>query len=61
VHTISRSRIDVLIFHCRLKIKLKSRNFYTEHDFKDAFKILQKHWERFIRAEEDNFESDGSQ
>jgi hypothetical protein len=59
----------------RLKIKLRGRHFdtievieaesqaalntLTEHDFQDAFKILQKLWEKCIRAEEDYFEGDG--
>jgi hypothetical protein len=60
----------------QLKIKLKGRNFYTievieaesqavlnltEHNFQDAFKRLQKRWERCILAEEDYFEGDGGQ
>jgi hypothetical protein len=59
----------------RLKIKLKGSYFdtieaieaesravlntLTEHDFQDAFKKLQKSWERCIRAEGDHFECDG--
>jgi hypothetical protein len=61
----------------RLKIKLKCRHFdtievveaesqamqntLTEHDFQDAFKKWQTHWERCIRAEGDYFEGDGGQ
>jgi hypothetical protein len=60
-----------------LKIKLKGCRFYvtevieaesqavlntlTEHDFQDAFKKRQKHWERCILAEGDYFEGDGGQ
>jgi hypothetical protein len=59
----------------QLKIKLKGRrldttevieaklqavlNTLTEHDFQDAFKKWQTHWEWCIRAEEDYFEGDG--
>jgi hypothetical protein len=60
-----------------LKIKLKGHHFDTnevieaesqtvlntlrEHDFQDAFKKLQKHWEGCICVEEDYFKGDGSQ
>jgi hypothetical protein len=60
-----------------LKIKLKGHHFnttevieaesqavlntLTEHDFQDAFKKWQKHWERCIRAERDYFEGDDDQ
>jgi hypothetical protein len=36
-------------------------NTLTEHDFPDAFKKWQKHWEWCIRAEGDYFEGDGGQ
>jgi hypothetical protein len=58
----------------RLKMKLRGRHFntveviesepwavlntLTEHDFLDAFKKLQKHWEWCIRTEGDCFEGD---
>jgi hypothetical protein len=45
-------------------IKAKSQdvlNAPTEHDFHDAFKKWQKHWERCLRAEEGYFEVDGGQ
>jgi hypothetical protein len=58
-----------------MKIKLKGRHFdilmeaesqavlntVTEHAFQDAFKKLQKEWERCIRAEWDYIEGDGGQ
>jgi hypothetical protein len=60
-----------------LKIKLKGRHFDTievveaelqavlntlsEHNFQDAFKKMQKHWEWCICAEGDYFEFDGGQ
>jgi hypothetical protein len=59
----------------RLKTKLKGRHFETieviqaesqavlstlrEHDFQDAFKKLQKHWEQCICTDGDYFEGDG--
>jgi hypothetical protein len=36
-------------------------NTLTEHDFQDAFKKWQKHWEQCIRVEGDYFEGDGGQ
>jgi hypothetical protein len=36
-------------------------NILREHNFQDAFKKWQKHWEYWIYAEVDYFESDGSQ
>jgi hypothetical protein len=36
-------------------------NTLTEHDFQDAFKKWQKHWEWCICAEGDYFEGDGGQ
>jgi hypothetical protein len=61
----------------RLNIKLKGSHFdtteaikvesqavlntLTEHDFQDAFKKGQKHWEQCILAEGDYFEGDGGQ
>jgi hypothetical protein len=61
----------------QLKIKLKCRRFdtievieaesqevlntLTEHDFQDAFKKWQKHWEWFISAEGDYFKGDSGQ
>jgi hypothetical protein len=58
-----------------LKIKLKGHHFnttevieaelhmalntLTEHDFPDAFKTRQKHWECYIYVEWDYFEGDG--
>jgi hypothetical protein len=33
-------------------------NTLTEHDFQDAFKKLQKRWERCIRVEGEYFEGD---
>jgi hypothetical protein len=60
-----------------LKIKLKGRysdttavitaesqavlNTLTEHDFQDAFKKWQKHWEQYICTEREYFEDDGGQ
>jgi hypothetical protein len=60
-----------------LKIKLKGYRFdttavikaesqvvlntLTEHEFQDAFKKWQNHWQRCIRAVEDKFEGDGGQ
>jgi hypothetical protein len=38
----------------------KVLNTPTEHDFQNAFKKLQKHWELCIRAERDCFEGDGA-
>jgi hypothetical protein len=34
-------------------------NTLTEHNFQDAFKKWQKHWEQCIHAEGDYFEGDG--
>jgi hypothetical protein len=34
-------------------------SIFTEHDFQDAFKTLQKLWERFMCAKGDYFEGDG--
>jgi hypothetical protein len=61
----------------RLKIKLKGRHFNTieviktksqavwntprKHDFQNAFKKWQKHWERCIHSEGDYFDGDGGQ
>jgi hypothetical protein len=61
----------------QLKIKLKGHRFdtievieaesqvvfntLTEHEFQDAFKKWQKHWERCICAEGDYFEGEGGQ
>jgi histone-lysine N-methyltransferase SETMAR len=61
----------------QLKIKLKGHRFdtievieaesqavpntLTEHDFQDALKKWQKHWEQCIHAEEGYFEGDGGQ
>jgi hypothetical protein len=58
-----------------IEIKLKGRNYdttevseaelqavlntLTEHDFRNAFKKMQKRFERFIRAEEDCLGGDG--
>jgi hypothetical protein len=36
-------------------------NTFTEHDFQDAFKKWQKHWEWCIHAYGDYFEGDGGQ
>jgi hypothetical protein len=36
-------------------------NTLTEHDFQDAFKKWQKHWEWCIGAEGDYFKGDGGQ
>jgi hypothetical protein len=36
-------------------------NTLTEHDFQDAFKKWQKHWEQCIGAEGDPFEGHGGQ
>jgi hypothetical protein len=36
-------------------------NALTEHDFHNAFKIWQKHWERCLCVEEGYFEVDGDQ
>jgi hypothetical protein len=36
-------------------------NAFTEHDIQDSFKKLQKHWERCIHVEGDNFEGDGEE
>jgi hypothetical protein len=36
-------------------------NSLTEHDFQDAFKKLQKLWERCIPAGRDYIEGDGGQ
>jgi hypothetical protein len=36
-------------------------NTLTEHDFQDAFKKWQKHWEWCICAKGDSFEGDGGQ
>jgi hypothetical protein len=36
-------------------------NTLTEHNFRDAFKKWQKHWEWWIHAEGDYFEADGGQ
>jgi hypothetical protein len=35
-------------------------NTLTEHDFQDAFKILQRCWEQLICMEGDYLEGDGS-
>jgi hypothetical protein len=36
-------------------------NILTEHDFQDAFRKCQKHWERCINAEGNYFECDSGQ
>jgi hypothetical protein len=36
-------------------------NTLTEHDFQDAFKKWQKHWERCISVEGNYFKGDGGQ
>jgi hypothetical protein len=50
--------------HTTEVIKAESQallNTLTEHDFQDAFKKWQKHWERCICVEGDYFESVGGE
>jgi hypothetical protein len=45
-----------------IKAELQSvLNTLREHNFQDAFKKRQKHWEWCIRAGEDYFTGDGGQ